>query len=668
MAFAEKKTSLEYSSLSLKMNIENFRQANGYIKIPDIVPDGLGFLEWCEELAENGLEVDGHPFNLKNRHALKAIYDAVPSTKEEGYNKSMVVMKGAQTGLTVLSFLLQIYIAAKYTPVKVGIYYPDRSLAGYVSSSRFMPVVRSIPIVHKALLDASGGKEGNVLTRQIGKSEIIFLWTSGSSATESFPLGAIIADEVQNMMVDDIERIKERMSASDIRFFFALSTAKWPDSDIDYWYKRGTKQRFHTNCECSGGIILDEFFPACIRFNVDEFKQAPKNTYVYACPHCETYIPDSQDGVWIAENPDAEIVSYHFPQTLSPTVSPGEMIDAYNNAQDMQNFFNRKLGKPYADPSQIPISLDIMNQCGKDGMAAGIIWKQSAKGTYMGIDQMGAYNVVIIKERMEDGRQAVVHVEAIYNNDPFVRCSEMMKQYGVVVCVVETLPNYNDAKRFSHRHKGKVFLASYKSIEDDMLQWGDANFNKADRKTDEAERDRYTVSLDQYKCMQTSMAKFVKRQCVFPDPNALTQDVLVKGIKKKIAICKDEVFVHFTKTALVAEKDEEQNKYKRKVVKVGIDPHFSYANMLCDVAWARAHGTSHFIMPEAEKLSDTREKAEQAMPGLDNKILNMMESLPAGDVCGRCSGFDPEKHYCNERNFGVRPKDTGCMFFISGED
>ena len=44
------------------------------------------------------------------------------------------------------------------------------------------------------------------------------------------------------------------------------------------------------------------------------------------------------------------------------------------------------------------------------------------------------------------------------------------------------------------------------------------------------------------------------------------------------------MFHHFTKTALVAEKDAETNQYRRSVKKIGIDPHFSYANMLCDVA------------------------------------------------------------------------------------
>jgi hypothetical protein len=40
-------------------------------------------------------------------------------------------------------------------------------------------------------------------------------------------------------------------------------------------------------------------------------------------------------------------------------------------------------------------------------------WKDGASGTFAGIDQMGHYNVMIIKERLPDGRQAVVHLEYV---------------------------------------------------------------------------------------------------------------------------------------------------------------------------------------------------------------------------------------------------------------
>jgi hypothetical protein len=328
------------------------------------------------------------------------------------------------------------------------------------------------------------------------------------------------------------------------------------------------------------------------------------------------------------------------------------------------------LGKPYLDPSQVPVTLEHLAACVEAGKAAGVQWKSRGKGCFMGIDQMGNFNVHVIKERMPDGRQAVVHVEETYGADPFARSSELMDLYDVAVCVVEINPNYNDAKKFANRHKGRVFICdSFGSLKEDMILWGDApKLNATDRRTDEEARDRYTLRMDQYKCMQVSMARFTARQplCLFPDPQGLVQDVTEKGKTQTMAVL-PRAFHHFTKTALIAEKDEETNQYKRRVVKVGIDPHFSYANMLCDVAWARSHGTATFIIPNAvNEVHEMRDKAEKMdMHGLPTAVAKMIEDAPTGEVCGRCSAFDADAGMCTDRQLQVGAKDAKCVLFVA---
>ena len=334
----------------------------------------------------------------------------------------------------------------------------------------------------------------------------------------------------------------------------------------------------------------------------------------------------------------------------------------------MKNFFNRKLGKPYLDPSQVPVTLEHLNRCVEAGKAAGLEWKSRARGAFMGIDQMGNFNVVVIKERLPDGRQAVIHVEEIYSEDPFGRCDELMEAYGVAVAVVEINPNYNDAKRFANRWPGRVFICnSFGSVVEGMIQWGDApKLDTSDRRTSEEERDRYTLRMDQYKCMQVSMARFTAPEplCLFPDPQGLVQDVLEKGISQTAAVL-PRAFHHFTKTALVAEKDEETNQYKRSVKKVGIDPHFSYANMLCDVAWARSHGTAMFIIPEEPQLNDVQKALQEALPGLPASVIDMVQQVPKDMVCGRCVSFNPDLGVCQENGFLVGEKMPGCDMFVA---
>jgi len=646
------------------------------------IPDGMSFLDWCQDLGRKGMKVDGKPFKLDDRPAMAWIYDQIPTTADEAFRYILVIMKCAQVGFTVMEILSSIYLGIKFGPCTVGMFLPDMNLAGIKSTERFMPIVRSIPAVHQLMtqdaVDGTGKKsgEGNVTKRRLDNALYVFSWTSGRATTESIPMDVLNFDEVQEMTLDQIEKTYERLSASEIRFMLMGSTANWPEADIHHWYLRGTRHRFHTECPtCGARKPLDDYFPECIKFDpvLDRVR------YVCQAGH---WIDDTQRGEWVAEAPamdtgpqlDVEkkyrklrIRSVHFPQFLSPTIAPDEILTAYTGATDMKNFFNRKLGKPYLDPSQIPVTLEHLAACVAAGKAAGVAWKSRARGAYMGIDQMGNFNVHVIKERLPDGRQAVIHVEETYSEDPFARSSELMEMFDIAVCVVEINPNYNEAKRFANRHRGRVFICdSFGTVAEGMIHWGDApKLDVSERRTDETERDRYTLRMDQYKCMQVSMARFTSATCLFPDPQGLVQDVKEKGQTQLMAVL-PRAFHHFTKTALVAEKDEETNKFRRSVKKVGIDPHFSYANMLCDVAWARSHGTATFIIPQGGSVhQEARTKAEAMnMHGLPTAVASMLEALPDG-VCGRCTSYDPEAGMCGERQLLVAARDVACEMYVS---
>lgn len=648
-----------------------------------IIGHDESFLQWCERLEKDGLKVDEVPFRLSDRKAMRFIYELIPSTREEAYLRSAVIMKCTQVGFTVMEMLAMIYMAIKFAPAKIGMFMPSQMLAGGKSSERFLPIVKTIPAAHQLMVErqASGSKggEGNVLIRRMGASRFHFLWTSGKTSTESFPMDVISFDEVQEMAIADMEKTRERLSASSIRYTLMGSTANWPDADIHWWYKRGTQHQFHTRCpHCETLQVLDEHFPQCIGFDeaaprhlqpVGTPENAPMlfGEYRYRCHACAGWIDDAQDGEWLALVPEAPFVSVHFPQFLSPTISPREIIEAYRTADDMKNFYNRKLGKPYMDPSQVPVNLEMLNECARLGAAMGLRWCASATETFMGLDQGGNYVVAIIKRRLPNGMQAVVHLEYIFNNDPFARASQLMDLYGVQCAVVEALPNYNDAQRFAQRHEGRVFLAGYGNMDGQQIIWGDAGkLSASERKTTEDGRTRYTVRIDQYKCMQTAMSRFQEHKCLFPDSSALVQPYLVEGALQPVTVCKDVAFLHFTRTALIAEKDEEEKKYTRRVVKVGIDPHTSYANMLCDVAWSRAFGTSTIILQDGGgDAVAAPDSVLGVLPAHASAVVAQIEQEARANTCGSCVNRDPATNRCREVMATVAPKDPGCWGYIA---
>lgn len=645
---------------------------------PGDIPEETTFRQWCNDLAEKGLKIDGKPFSLEDRPALVPLYDAIPSTPVEAQDLTLAVMKATQLGLTVWEILANIYMGLKWAPVTIGMFLPDQATAAYKSEHRFMRIVRSARPLHRELthrINEEGKEEkvgeGNVLTRVMGESLFLFLWTSGKVSTESRPMDIVTLDEVQEMTLDQIDKVQARTGDSLIRMTLLLSTANMPDLDIHFWYQGGNQEVWHSRCRhCDVLSDLSDpagIFPSkSIGYNTGQIQGAPLNEYVWTCPECGGWIADPQRGEYIAQNPAALYRSLLMPRTISPRLTPRKMMEMWSRAKtgdQKKSFYNRVLARPYLDANQIPVTLTHCLACVEEGALAGVVWKKKARGTYMGIDQMGGFNAVIIKERLPDGRQATIHVEAVFGDDPFERCAEMMQQFGVAVCVVETLPNVNDARRFSNSFPGRVFLAGYADLRDDHMVWGDT-IDRSTRKTEEEDRSRYTVTLNQYRCMQTSLYRIKERHCLFPDPDLLEQDVIDDGVTKRIPLLRDWVFVHFTKTALVVEEHEETRKLTPKVMKVGIDPHYSYANMLCDVAWARAHGTATFHIPQPTEQEKTMEKVQENMPGLPGHVAEQLAGPPDGDVCGQCMSLDTDSNRCAERDLSVKPGDPGCFMFV----
>jgi hypothetical protein len=642
---------------------------------------GQTFRQWCEQLARDGMKIDGKPFTLEDRPALVPLYDAIPATQEEAHHKTLIVMKATQLGLTVWEVLANIYMALKWAPVNIGMFMPDQATASFKSEHRFMRVVRSVPALYNRLTTREdGGKErrvgeGNVLTRTIGESILMFLWTTGKVTTESRPMDIVSIDEVQEVTLDQIDKASARTGDSHIDFRMLLSTANMPDLDIDFWYHLGTQEEWHTRClKCDALSDLSDpagIFPKkSIAFNTGQIANAPQDDYCWVCPVCEAYIADPQVGQYVVKNAGARMRSFLIPRVVSPRMTPRMAAEAWSRAKtgdQKKTFYNRVLARPYIDAEQLPVTMEHCLAAVEAGRLAGVKWKTSARQTWCGIDQMGGFNACIVKERLPDGRQAVIHVEAVFDEDPFARCGAIMEQYGVQTCVVEQLPNVNDARRFANRFPGRVYLAGYSDLRDDFMQWGD-DLSKSDRRTEEDERTRRSVTLNQYKCMQSSLYRIRDGHCLFPEPDELIVDVIEDGVPLRMPILRDWVFVHFTKTALVVEQKEDERKPRARVMKIGIDPHFAFSNMLCDVAWARNYGMGTFVLPVAGG-TDWQERREEAaardMPGLPPAVVRLFHGAPpAGDVCGRCTAFNAITRQCTERGFMVLPADPACPVYV----
>ncbi|MEO6026744.1 MAG: phage terminase large subunit family protein [Candidatus Binatia bacterium] len=630
------------------------------------------FANWA---ADGNFIADREPIDFSIWRYLRPIYEAVPM---DPAGLDMVIMKSAQGGASILALLWTLWVMLR-TRCQLAYFLPTAELALNFSRDRFIKLARENGEIHRLMGDPGspyGARvvdEGSARARRILESIAYFTHITGRVTTEALPLDALVFDEVQEMLLADIEKAEERLSASPLQAILRISTANFAGSDIHYFYERSDQREFHTRCKCPSGIVLADAWdprtgPLCIDRGNGSTPGVPRDWF-YTCPRCRSIITDPQDGEFRPKNPGCSRIGFQFPQLLSPRQSPGRIIEKWERRVDTKNFYNRVLGRPYVDPNTQPVTEAHLNAAQNPDLTWAPLPHRTGNRVFMGIDQMGQENYVIIKAKVGD-RMRLLHLEIIQNEDPWRRCTELMREFRVQIAVVESLPNFNEAHRFAREHEGKVFLASYHDQPDEILRWGDRlRDGTSVSRSDDAIRTPWTVSVDQYKMMAWSLAKWAGGEIETPDARVLTQCLRTRQGVRSVAVCRDVLWVHLQRVALVTEPTqgkEDERRFRRSVKKIGIDPHFAFANMLCDVAWVRAHGTTRMLFAdepahrpsEKKKPNSDMEQLTEAFP----ELFGSKDDHPS--TCGDCIHFDADHQRCTEQNIGVEAKQLQCDLFI----
>lgn len=574
------------------------------VKVPDLVtncPDNL--FDFVEKLRQNGLKVDNYLFKWEGFEYLIEPYKTFRlrgRENEEGFELS--IMAGAQISKTVTEFLILVWLAVYFWGRYLGYFLPDKEMADNYSAERFKPMVRGIQEIKPYWGIDPGNEDGDIQTdkkglRTIGPSKILFSYMQGKTSTEGWPLLGIVFDEVRRMLDGDIERALMRISYSPYPINIQMSTAGYPDVNIDKAFKRGTQNRWHSKCKCKDGIVLADVFPDCIGQKSPGMSPAFKDLpdYFWICPICKTPILNPRDGGWIPHNPTARFPSYHIPRLLSssPKASPREIVDAFNDCKDIQEFYNSQLGIAYISKENQLITEAIL----KATVNEDLRWQTSGRNYAMGIDQMGGFNVIVIrytgpKTDMGVGKSRLAHIEMVWDDDPWLRADELMAQFDISVCVADSLPNINEARRFAKRWPGRVWLAEYnytpEAGDNDICEWGDRPKKSSQKKASEEVLNKWRVRINRYLGLEWNFMMYVNRLKEQARPEYPVVDIQDNvGRKKTVFLCKEVFWVHLQKMVKKKTVKEDTGQIKMDFENVGLDPHFAHADLYAEVARTR---------------------------------------------------------------------------------
>jgi hypothetical protein len=401
------------------------------------------FQDWAEKTP---IILDGKPFTFHRHEYLKAPY--------QDDHPFIVECKAAQMGLTSKAMLKAFY-SARYRGFKGILYlFPSRSDVTDFSKGRIDPLIQENP-------DNIGSWLRDTDSANIKRIWNAFLYLRGMKSRvglKSIPVDMIIFDELDEAPQNSVDMALERMAHSEFREILKLSNPTLPDYGIDKAFQETDQRYWLLKCQrCGEYTCLEDTFPDCL-LELD-------GRVIRACSKCKAELHPA-DGEWVAKRPSIKDKhGYHYSQLFSHFVFPAEILHQFRTTNNLADFYNLKIGVAYVESTNRLSIQEVLSLCCSHGIES-----QDTGPCFMGVDQGKDLHVVIGKKHAQKAGQ-IIHL-GIYRD--WIELDRLMKNFNVIRCVVDALPETRNARAFAERHKGRVFLNFYQEYQRGHYKWNEA--------------------------------------------------------------------------------------------------------------------------------------------------------------------------------------------------
>ena len=477
--------------------------------------------------------LDGRPFTFHKHEYLRLPY--------EDDHPDMVEMKAAQLGLTSKAMLKVMY-QARYRNYRGILYlFPSKSDVLDFSRGRIAPLIDDNP-------ETIGKWVQNTDAVGIKRIWNSFLYLRGMISRvglKSIPVDLIIYDELDEAPQKSVDMAQERMGHSEFKEVLKLSNPTIPDYGIDKAFQETDQRYWLLKCpSCDHHTCLEDTFPECLK--------EVKGRVIRACERCHSEL-DPSIGEWVAKRPTiTEKRGYHYSQLFSHYVDPGDILHQYRTTNNLQDFYNLKIGVAYVEAENRLSLPEVLALCGDEGIASS-----SPGPCYMGVDQGKDLHVVIGPRYM--GKAGKIDHLGIYRD--WEELDRLMKAFNVSRCVVDALPETRNARAFAERHRGKVFLNYYQEHQKGRYRWNEGDL---------------TVSCNRTESLDASHNEVMQAQIILPRESDMVR----------------EFAQHLHNVAKKIEEDDETGSKRYIYVRLGKD-HFRHAFNY--EAMARQYGSDSFF-------------------------------------------------------------------------
>lgn len=413
--------------------------------------------------AERHLRISGRPMRVPG--PLRHLYrDGSPT---------VVVMKGAQMGISEWVLDVALHTADTGRAGRGNSLYvqPGGSNVGDFVRGRVNPIIEASPWLSERVGEPGSKRANNVGMQHVGMGQCY--WRSAGvtgrghtnrSGLKSTPVDTLILDEYDEMPPDTLSVARHRLDSSRAPRMLIISTPTYPGAGIEPEYLGGDQRRYYLTCdECDQAQSLDW------ERNVEVGEDGHRRRVCVRCREsiepaiARAWEPTDEAsalGEWVPENPGAAYPSYHISQLYRPDVDLDAIALALDdpNVTKRQEAHNQHLGLPYSPPGG-QLSLEEIQRATHGYFTLPDI--AGVQDCWMGVD-VGAKLHVWVEWASDQwaGTQQRYLVGALELDD-FEQLDDVMRRFGVLLCVVDARPEVRMTQAFQQRWPGRVYLAEY---------------------------------------------------------------------------------------------------------------------------------------------------------------------------------------------------------------
>ncbi len=414
----------------------------------------------------------------------------------------LVVRKSTQCGISECEIVHA--IACVDQGRNVFWVFPDERLRNSFAKDRIDPAINASEYYTARAVAANKrlrhGRDASdeVALKQIGNGSIAMVGGNSAAAFKSFSADDAIVDEVDQCKQSNLANVPDRLAHSDFRTIWWIGNPTISGFGIDKRYADSDQKVWHVRCPSCNDYQPLDWFVNVVR-EVEEGCFELRGDGV-VCRKCEAPLDRLGPGEWVAKHPGREVSGYHISQIFSGSVPVIEMWQSFQkglaNETEKQRFHNSVLGMPHTSEGA-QLTHAVLDKCVGDHPMVS-----TGEECFMGVDVGSVLNTVIF-----DGKGRVLWIGL---KRQFEELDNLMSQYGVILAVVDALPETRKAREFASRHPSQVLLCT---------------FVKSTRVPDfKADYGAQTVSADRTQTLDDSHAAILQGRSPLPRQAASIED------------------------------------------------------------------------------------------------------------------------------------------------